>query len=90
MPREHLGGLVCRIADWLRPGGFFMNPFGISDNPGWTGEFLGAQSFFASFTAPENRGLVERAGLTVLRDEVVTFVEPDYGDSSFQWILARR
>ena len=32
----------------------------------------------------------EQAGLAILRDEVVTFVEPDHGDASFQWILAER
>jgi hypothetical protein len=38
----------------------------------------------------ENRRLVERAGFTVVRDQIVTFVEPDHGDASFQWILAQR
>ena len=44
----------------------------------------------ASFEPPANRALVEAASPTVLRDEVVTFVEPGHGDSSFQWLLARR
>jgi cyclopropane fatty-acyl-phospholipid synthase-like methyltransferase len=90
VPREHLGPLAQRIASWLQPGGIFMHAFGVSDLPGWTGEWLGAETFFSSFEPEENRRLVEEAGLEVLRDEIVTFVEPDHGDASFEWILARR
>jgi cyclopropane fatty-acyl-phospholipid synthase-like methyltransferase len=90
VPRELLAGLVERTAGWLRPDGLFMHAFGVADNPGWQGDWLGAETFFASFEAPRNRAIVEQAGLAVLRDEVVTFVEPDHGEASFQWILARR
>jgi SAM-dependent methyltransferase len=89
LPRERLRELVARIAGWLRPDGLALNAFGVSDNPGWTGAWLGAETYFASFEPPENRRLVEAAGLTIVRDEVVTFVEPD-GPAQFQWILARR
>lgn len=89
VPREHLGGLLGRIRGWLRPGGLAMNAFGVGDNPGWTGEWLGAETFFAGFEAAENTRLAKAAGLTMLRDEVVTFVEPE-GSVEFQWILARR
>ena len=89
VPRERLGGLLERIAGWLRPSGLAMNAFGVRDNPGWTGEWLGAETFFAGFKPPENRRLVEAAGLTILRDEVVEFVEPD-GPTQFHWILAQR
>jgi len=90
VPREHLRPLARRIAGWLRPGGLFMHAFGASDLPGWTGDWLGAETFFSSFEPEENRRLVEEAGLEVLRDEIVTLVEPDHGDASFEWILARR
>jgi len=92
VPRERLGALVRRIAGSLRPGGLFMNAFSASDNPGWTGEWLGTTMFFASSAPPENRRLVEEAGLETLRDEIVTFVEPEpeAGVSEFQWILARK
>jgi SAM-dependent methyltransferase len=89
VPRDRLADLAGRIAAWLLPGGLFLNAFGVSDLPGWTGEWLGAETFFSSFQPPENRRLVEAAGLTVLRDEVVTFLEPE-GPASFQWILAQR
>jgi SAM-dependent methyltransferase len=89
VPRERLGPLLERVAGWLRPGGLALNAFGASDLPGWTGEFLGAETFFAGYEPPENARLVEAAGLTILRDEVVTFTEPE-GPVQFHWILARK
>ena len=89
VPRERLGPLLVRIAGWLRPGGLTLNAFGATDLPGWTGEFLGAETFFAGYEPPENSRLVEAAGLTILRDEVVTFTEPE-GPVQFHWILAQK
>jgi cyclopropane fatty-acyl-phospholipid synthase-like methyltransferase len=87
VPRELLAPLFARIVRWLRPGGLAMHAFGVGDNPGWTGDWLGAETFFAGYEPAENTGLVSAAGLTVLRDEVVTFTEPE-GEVRFQWILA--
>ena len=89
VPRERLEGLLVRLAGWLRPGGLALNAFGAGDNPGWTGEWLDAETFFAGFEPPENRRLVEAAGFAILRDEVVTFDEPE-GPVQFHWILAQR
>ncbi|HEX3453394.1 MAG TPA: class I SAM-dependent methyltransferase [Gaiellaceae bacterium] len=89
VPREHLGALLGRIAAWLRPGGLAVNAFGVGDNAGWTGDWLGAEMFFAGFEPAENTRLVEAAGLGILRDEIVSFDEPE-GSVEFQWILARR
>jgi cyclopropane fatty-acyl-phospholipid synthase-like methyltransferase len=89
VPRERLGELLGRIHGWLRPGGLALNAFGASDLPGWQGEWLGAETFFAGFEPSENTRLVEAAGFTILRDEVVEFVEPE-GSVSFHWILAQR
>lgn len=89
VPRERLGELLDRIAGWLRPGGLALNAFGANDLPAWSGEWLGAQTFFSGFEPPENRRLVEAAGLTILRDEVVTITEPE-GPVQFHWILAQR
>ena len=56
---------------------------------GWTGDWLGAPTFFSSFPVEVNSALVDEAGFTIERDEIVTIVEPE-GPVSFQWILARR
>lgn len=91
VPRELLAPLLDRIHGWLAPGGWLLTAFGTSDNPGWTGDFLGAPTYFASFPPQTNSQLVQDAGFAVERDEVVTFEEPepDAGTGRFQWVLAR-
>jgi cyclopropane fatty-acyl-phospholipid synthase-like methyltransferase len=89
VPRELLPGVLERCLTWLTDGGYLMAVFGTSDLEGWTGDFLGAPSFFSSYTPDVNRRLVAEAGFTVERDEVVEIVEPE-GPVRFQWILARR
>jgi predicted TPR repeat methyltransferase len=89
LPQDELAPLACRIARWLRPGGHFLGSFGTTDNPGWTGEWLGVRMFFAGLPPEENRRLVEEAGLEVLRDEIEVLAEPE-GEARFQWLLARK
>ena len=88
VPRELLAPLLASIHEWLVPTGVLCVAFGTSDNPGWTGEWLGAETYFASFPADVNSRLVREAGFTVERDEVVCFEEPE-GPARFQWVLAR-
>jgi SAM-dependent methyltransferase len=87
VPRELLAPLLASCHDWLAPGGVLCVAFGTSDNPGWTGEWLGAETFFASFPPEINSRLVREAEFAIERDEVVTFVEPE-GPAHFQWVLA--
>jgi predicted TPR repeat methyltransferase len=89
VPQEELGPLACSVAEWLRPGGYFLATFGTDDVAGWTGEWLGVQMYFAGLPPEENRRLVESAGLAIVRDEIEISIEPD-GEARFQWILARR
>lgn len=88
VPRERLPGLLEKIHRWLVPGGWFLHAFGTTDEPGWTGEWLGAPNFFSSFPPDVNARLVREAGFEAIRDEVVSFREPE-GEVSFQWMLAR-
>jgi SAM-dependent methyltransferase len=88
VPRELLAPLLGKIHGWLRPDGWLLSAFGASDNAGWTGEWLGAPTFFAGFLPEVNSRLVREAGFAIERDEVVTFVEPE-GPVSFQWVLAQ-
>jgi ubiquinone/menaquinone biosynthesis C-methylase UbiE len=90
VPRDELGPIANRIARWLKPGGYVLATFSINDNPGWTGEWLGVEMFFAGFPAEENRRLIEDAGLEVRRDEIEVTVEPEDGEARFQWLLARK
>jgi cyclopropane fatty-acyl-phospholipid synthase-like methyltransferase len=89
VPRELLAPTFARIHRWLAPGGLLMIALGTSDEEAWTGEWLGAPTFFSSFPPETNTQLVRDAGFDLLRDELVTFREPE-GDVTFQWVLARR
>ena len=88
VPRDLLAPLFARIAGWLVPGGLFLTALGTTDLEDWTGEWLGAPTYFSSFPAETNTRLLEEAGFDLIRDELVTFTEPD-GDVTFQWILGR-
>jgi SAM-dependent methyltransferase len=88
VPRELLAPLLAGTHRWLVPGGWLMVAFGTSDNPGWKGEWLGAETFFASFPPEVNSRLVREAGFAIERDELVVFDEPE-GPARFQWVLAQ-
>jgi cyclopropane fatty-acyl-phospholipid synthase-like methyltransferase len=89
VPRELLAPTFARIRRWLVPCGLLMTALGTSDTEAWTGDWLGAPTFFSSFPPETNTRLVREAGFEILYDELVTFREPD-GDATFQWVLAMR
>jgi SAM-dependent methyltransferase len=89
VPRELLAPLLAAAHGWLVPDGWLMVGFGTSDNPGWTGEWLGAETFFASFPPDVNSRLVHEAGFTIEQDEIVSWESSD-GPERFQWVLARK
>ena len=89
IPRELLCPLLERIHEWLVPGGWLMTAFATNDEEGWTGDFLGAPTFFSGFAPATNSQLVRDTGFVIERDEVVTITEPE-GAVTFQWVLARR
>ena len=89
VPRELLAPLLARCHSWLVPGGRLLSAFGTVDQEEWTGEWLGAPTFFSSFPPETNSQLVRDAGFAIELDEVVTIVEPE-GPVQFQWILASR
>lgn len=88
VPRDLLESLLTRIRAWLVPGGWLLAAFGVSDLEGWTGEWLGAETYFSSFPPEVNLRLVHDAGFAIERDEVVVFEEPE-GPARFQWVLAQ-
>jgi len=89
VPRELLAPLLGRIHGWLRTPGWLLAAFGTVDEESWTGDFLGAPTFFSSFPPDVNSALVQEAGFAIERDEVVSITEPE-GPVAFQWILAAR
>jgi SAM-dependent methyltransferase len=90
VPREELGPLLGRIAEWLRPGGYLLASFGASDLPGCYGEwFDGVETFFSGYEPDVTLRLVREAGLAIVRDELETIREPE-GDATFLWVLASK
>jgi SAM-dependent methyltransferase len=88
VPRELLAPLLADIHTWLVPNGWLLTAFGQSDLESWTGEWLGAPTFFSSFTPEINSRLVREAGFTIDEDEVVSWQGADTPEC-FQWVLAR-
>ena len=88
VPRELLAPLLGSIRGWLAPGGWLLTAFGQSDNPGWTGEWLGAPTFFSSYPPEVNSRLVREAGFAIEEDEVVAWEGADTPEC-FQWVLAQ-
>lgn len=89
VPRELLAPLLGAIHSWLVPGGLLLTAFGQTDNEGWTGEWLGAPTFFSSYVPEVNSRLVRAAGFEIEEDEVVAWQGADTPEC-FQWMLARR
>jgi cyclopropane fatty-acyl-phospholipid synthase-like methyltransferase len=89
VPRELLAPLFARIHRWLVPCGLLMTALGAGDTEAWTGDWLGAPTFFSSFPPDTNTRVVREAGFEIIRDELVTLHEPE-GDATFQWVLAMR
>jgi SAM-dependent methyltransferase len=89
VPRVLLAPVLARAHTWLAEDGWLLAAFGTSDLEEWTGDWLGAPTFFSSFPPDVNTRLVRAAGFAIERDEVVTIAEPE-GLVDFQWILARR
>jgi cyclopropane fatty-acyl-phospholipid synthase-like methyltransferase len=91
VPRGEQGGLLGRLALWLRPGGLTLLTMGTGDAEDVVEEdWLGAPMFFASFDADTNRELLAGAGFELLRAEVVPQDEPGHGVVNFLWVLARK
>jgi hypothetical protein len=89
VPRELLAPTFARIRSWLVRVGLLMAALGTSDTEAWTEGWLGAPTFFSSFPPETNTLLVREAGFEILRDELVTFREPE-GEATFQSVLAMR
>jgi SAM-dependent methyltransferase len=89
VPRELLAPVFARIHRWLAEGGYFMATLGAGDLEAWTGNFLGAPTFFSGFPPEVNARLLREAGFELLHAEAVTITEPE-GPVTFHWVLARR
>ena len=90
LPLSDLAPTLARIAAWLRPGGVLLATLGTRQGEGVGADWLGVPMYFSGTTPDRNRELLREAGFELLRDQVITISEPDEGDASFHWLLARR
>jgi cyclopropane fatty-acyl-phospholipid synthase-like methyltransferase len=90
VPLQEQRELIGRIAHWLRDDGLLLATFGAGE-PGEDvdADWLGAPMFFASLGGDAYLPLLDQAGFTTLREEVVSQHEPGHGDVEFHWVLAR-
>jgi len=87
VPAAEHGGLLCRVANWLKPRGVFVASFGAGPAGDWQGEWLGTEMFFSHNSEATTLSLVRQAGLDVCRAELV---DQDNKDARFYWVVARK
>jgi cyclopropane fatty-acyl-phospholipid synthase-like methyltransferase len=90
VPPDEQGPLLEGISGWLRSDGLLLTTMATSGTEAVDPDWLGAPMYFASYSPEENRALVQRGGLEILRDRVIPHHEPGHGDVSFMWLLARK
>jgi cyclopropane fatty-acyl-phospholipid synthase-like methyltransferase len=89
VPREDHARLFERVSRWLVPSGLFLATLSATDDPDWTGDWLGQPMFFSGYEANVNRELVAAANFDLLIDDIMETPEPE-GPALFLWILAQR
>lgn len=90
VPRTEHAEVFRRIAGWLKHGGYLLATLSArGETDGMEEDFIGVPMYFSSYGPDINRSLLEAAGFDLLIDEIVTMQEPG-GESSFQWLLARK
>jgi SAM-dependent methyltransferase len=91
VPREEHAGLLRAIFGWLRPGGYLLASFGVSDlERDVDDDWLGAPMFFSHFDAETNRALLREAGFELVVDEIVEQDEGEHGIARFLWVIAAK
>ncbi len=90
LPRVEQAVLLERLAQWLRPNGWFLVNLGIVDDPGSIEpDWLGAAMYWSSYDAQTNLDLIRQAGLTLIETEILTDDE-DGELVLFLWVLAKK
>jgi SAM-dependent methyltransferase len=90
VPRDEQAELLCKIADWLRPGGYLVATMGADSTEAYFNEdFLGKPMYWSNFNSETNRRLVKEAGLSILSAEEETAAE--FGKPiTFLWVVAQK
>jgi SAM-dependent methyltransferase len=76
VPRAEHEALFCKIAVWLKPGGFLLANFGIGNcEIDYEEDWLGVPMFWSSFDAKGERTALTSAGFELLVDRIDTEIE---------------
>ena len=87
VPRGEQAAVLEAIAGWLQPGGHLIVTMGAADGEG-TGDFLGAEMYWSSWSAAQNLAMVRDAGFEVISADEVA--EEEHGEPvTFLWVVAR-
>jgi SAM-dependent methyltransferase len=88
VPREEQPEVLASILRWLNPGGHAIVTLGAADGEG-TGDFLGAEMFWSSWSREQNLASLTEAGFEVVSAEDVA--EEEHGEPvTFLWAVLRR
>lgn len=87
VPRALYTPLFGSIYAWLRPGGVFVGNFGGADEAGWTGEWLGAPTYFAGHDPSATLALIANAGFDL--ELQATELDED-GGGPFLWVVVSK
>jgi len=88
VPREEQGGVLASVHRWLEPGGHLIVTMGAADGEG-TGDFLGAEMYWSSWSVEHNLALLRDVGFEVVSADEVA--EEEHGEPvTFLWVVARR
>ena len=89
IPRSRYKLLFSKFHRWLKPHGLLIASFGIGDSAGWTGEWLGATTFFSSHSRSKTLSLLNQSGFIIEEENLETAIE-DNEEATFLWVIARK
>lgn len=90
IPRVEHAEVFRRIASWLKEDGYLLATLSArGESDGIQDDFVGVPMYFSGYGADTNLRLLDEAGFDLVINEIVAMNEPG-GESSFQWLLARK
>ncbi|MEX2225766.1 MAG: class I SAM-dependent methyltransferase [Dehalococcoidia bacterium] len=92
LPREEHAPLFARMYRWLRPAGYLLASVAMTEEAAYTEDYFGTEMYWSHFDAVANRRMVEDAGFSILKDEVLGhgYGDGDHSPEAHPLIFARK
>ncbi len=92
LPLSEHGPLFARIAQWLRPGGYFLATLSPEHEEGYTEDYFGQEMYWSNLGMPEYRELLAAAEFEIVSEGFVGHGYTDEGakEERHPLVLARR